>query len=81
MLAAGAGRRVGMPKALIRNADGPGWLRRAACALLDGGCRSTHVVLGACEGRASSVIPEVTFSVFPERALGSERPSRTDSTT
>ena len=37
LLAAGAGRRYGMPKALV---DGGAWLRRAVATLTDGGCDS-----------------------------------------
>ncbi|HYO03138.1 MAG TPA: NTP transferase domain-containing protein [Mycobacterium sp.] len=44
VLAAGAGSRYGMPKAL---ADQGEWLRRAVDALADGGCSDVVVVLGA----------------------------------
>lgn len=44
VLAAGAGRRFGMPKVL---ADGGAWLTRAVTALDDGGCDDVIVVLGA----------------------------------
>lgn len=47
LLAAGAGRRMGTPKALVHDADGTGWLRRAVLALAGGGCAPVHVVLGA----------------------------------
>ena len=53
LLAAGAGRRYGMPKALV---DGGAWLRRAVTALTDGGCDPVLVVVGA---RADQVIPLV----------------------
>ena len=42
LLAAGAGRRLGRPKALVE-----GWLARAVDALTDGGCARVTVVLGA----------------------------------
>lgn len=42
LLAAGAGRRYGGPKALV-----PGWLDRAVTVLRDGGCAGVTVVLGA----------------------------------
>ncbi|MFE9326564.1 NTP transferase domain-containing protein [Nocardia sp. NPDC052278] len=44
VLAAGAGTRYGMPKAL---AEGGAWLRSAVAALRDGGCDPVIVVLGA----------------------------------
>lgn len=47
LLAAGAGSRMGRPKALMRDADGTSWLRRAVAVLLDGGCDGVTVVLGA----------------------------------
>jgi nicotine blue oxidoreductase len=53
LLAAGAGRRYGMPKALV---DGGAWLRRAVATLTDGGCDQVFVVVGA---QADDVIPLV----------------------
>jgi CTP:molybdopterin cytidylyltransferase MocA len=44
LLAAGAGTRYGMPKAL---AEGGDWLRACVTALADGGCDDVVVVLGA----------------------------------
>jgi CTP:molybdopterin cytidylyltransferase MocA len=44
LLAAGAGSRYGMPKAL---ADNGAWLRAGVTALSDGGCDDVVVVLGA----------------------------------
>jgi nicotine blue oxidoreductase len=44
LLAAGAGTRYGMPKAL---AEGGEWLRACVSALADGGCDDVVVVLGA----------------------------------
>ncbi|MGN2635590.1 nucleotidyltransferase family protein [Nocardia takedensis] len=44
VLAAGAGTRYGMPKAL---AEDGAWLRAAVAALRDGGCAPVVVVLGA----------------------------------
>lgn len=52
LLAAGAGRRYGGPKALARDADGRSWLRRAIEVLHDGGCSGVTVVLGAEAERA-----------------------------
>lgn len=47
LLAAGAGTRMGQPKALVRADDGEPWLVRAVRALTDGGCDQVDVVLGA----------------------------------
>lgn len=47
LLAAGAGRRMGTPKALVRAADGTSWLRRAVAVLREAGCEPVTVVLGA----------------------------------
>lgn len=44
LLAAGAGRRYGIPKVL---ADDGGWLQAAVAALIGGGCGDVVVVLGA----------------------------------
>lgn len=52
VLAAGAGRRYGMPKALV-----PGWLERAVEVLTEGGCAGVRVVLGAEADRARSLMP------------------------
>ncbi|WP_330441250.1 NTP transferase domain-containing protein [Micromonospora sp. NBC_00821] len=46
LLAAGAGRRYGRPKALVE-LDGVPLVRRGITLLSDGGCRPVHVVLGA----------------------------------
>lgn len=47
LLAAGAGRRMGLPKALKHDPDGTSWLERSVRVLLDGGCSEVTVVLGA----------------------------------
>jgi CTP:molybdopterin cytidylyltransferase MocA len=47
LLAAGEGRRMGMPKALVRDDDGTSWLHRSLAALREGGCDGVTVVLGA----------------------------------
>lgn len=52
LLAAGAGTRMGRPKALVRAADGEPWLVRGVRALTDGGCTQVTVVLGAAAERA-----------------------------
>lgn len=52
VLAAGAGRRFGGPKALV-----PGWLAGRVEALRHGGCADVVVVLGAEAHRARRLVP------------------------
>jgi nicotine blue oxidoreductase len=47
LLAAGAGRRMGTPKALVRDPDGVAWVVRAARVLTTSGCSPVVVVVGA----------------------------------
>lgn len=47
LLAAGAGSRMGMPKALVHDDDGESWLVRGVRVLREGGCDAVTVVLGA----------------------------------
>lgn len=56
LLAAGAGRRMGTPKALVIGDDGEPWLARGARVLREGGCERIVVVLGAAP-EAESLIP------------------------
>jgi CTP:molybdopterin cytidylyltransferase MocA len=56
LLAAGAGRRMGTPKALVRDDDGTSWLRRSVRVLADGGCDEVHVVLGAAADAAGPLL-------------------------
>jgi CTP:molybdopterin cytidylyltransferase MocA len=62
LLAAGAGRRMGGPKALLRHADGTPFLDRAVVTLLDGGCASVTVVLGAAADQARALLDETGWS-------------------
>jgi CTP:molybdopterin cytidylyltransferase MocA len=55
LLAAGAGRRYGTPKALVDTGEGP-WVLRAARVLLDGGCRDVLVVTGAAAEDVERVV-------------------------
>ncbi|MFT4083578.1 MAG: NTP transferase domain-containing protein [Nocardioides sp.] len=55
LLAAGAGVRMGRPKALVE-----GWLGSSLTALLDGGCAEVSVVLGAAADRARALLDEAT---------------------
>ncbi|HET7385773.1 MAG TPA: nucleotidyltransferase family protein [Nocardioidaceae bacterium] len=56
LLAAGAGRRMGVPKALLRDADGVSMLDRTVDVLFRGGCDSVTVVLGAGAGQARELL-------------------------
>ncbi len=58
VLAAGAGRRMGQPKALVADERG-GWLVRAVEALRSGGCWPVIVVLGAQAEAAAKLLPAV----------------------
>jgi CTP:molybdopterin cytidylyltransferase MocA len=56
LLAAGAGRRAGGPKALRVDLDGTSWLLRSIAVLRDGGCDAVIVVLGSHADRARGMI-------------------------
>jgi len=71
LLAAGAGRRMGGAKALLRHPDGAPWVARAAQVLAEGGCRPVIVVLGAAADEAVALVPEdVPVVVATEWAEG-----------
>ena len=57
VLAAGAGSRYGMPKALVRDGGGWSWVGRACDTLRSGGCQRVIVVLGAESHRAVGLVP------------------------
>ncbi len=56
LLAAGAGTRMGRPKALVHDEAGEPWLVRGVRALRDGGCEAVTVVLGAAASEAGSLL-------------------------
>ncbi|KQZ75460.1 NTP transferase domain-containing protein [Nocardioides sp. Root151] len=58
LLAAGAGRRMGTPKALVDD-----WLSRGVTALRDGGCDEVTVVLGAAAAQARSLLEGVEVGI------------------
>lgn len=58
VLAAGAGTRMGTPKALITDAAGVPWVRSAAERVRDGGCGPVLVVLGAGYQEAKQLVPD-----------------------
>jgi CTP:molybdopterin cytidylyltransferase MocA len=61
LLAAGAGRRYGMPKAL---AEGGAWMRRAVATLTDGGCDPVLVVIGAQAEQVRPLVPPSAGTVL-----------------
>lgn len=63
VLAAGAGRRYGQPKALVRDAGGRAWVALAAEMLTSAGCQEVTVVLGAEADRALDLVPPGVHSV------------------
>lgn len=63
LLAAGAGSRMGLPKALVRDAQGESWLVRSVEVLRAGGCHEVAVVLGADADLALSVLADATNKV------------------
>lgn len=66
LLAAGAGRRYGGPKALV-----PGWIADRVSALRGGGCDPVVVVLGAEADRGRELTPEdADVVVAPDWATG-----------
>jgi len=71
LLAAGAGRRMGMPKALVSD-DAGSWLVRGVATLRDGGCARVTVVLGAEAERARPLLDglDVTAVVAEDWAEG-----------
>jgi CTP:molybdopterin cytidylyltransferase MocA len=62
LLAAGEGRRMGGPKALLRDAQGVTFLDRTLRVLLDGGCASVTVVLGASSDEVRAVLGETVWA-------------------
>jgi molybdenum cofactor cytidylyltransferase/nicotine blue oxidoreductase len=64
LLAAGEGRRMGRPKALMRDPDGTPWLVRAAAALDAGGCDRITVVLGAGSQEARMLLEDIPVDVI-----------------
>lgn len=63
LLAAGAGRRMGRPKALVATSDGTPWVVAAVRVLRAGGCDRVHVVVGAEQERVRDVLAAEPVSV------------------
>lgn len=70
VLAAGAGRRYGMPKALVRY-EGRLLVQRAAATLHEAGCERVTVVLGAAADEVRAAAPDLPATVVnPDWATG-----------
>jgi nicotine blue oxidoreductase len=77
VLAAGGGRRYGMPKALVRS-GGRLWVERAADILAAAGCDDVVIVLGAAADRVRAAAPTLTRTVDnPDWATGMASSLRT----
>ena len=63
LLAAGAGTRMGKPKALMRDPDGTSWLSRTVAVLREGGCEAVTVVLGAGADDAAPLLRDTGAAV------------------
>ncbi len=71
LLAAGAGTRMGRPKALVIDEDGTSWLARGVGGLRGGGCDEVAVVLGAAAAEARRSCPgDVAVVVAADWAEG-----------
>ena len=65
LLAAGAGRRMGTPKALLRDERDVPYVDRALGRLLDGGCDLVTVGLGAAADEVRAILDEDGWCVDP----------------
>lgn len=66
VLAAGAGTRMGRPKALMTTDAGTPWVAIAAGTLRDAGCDPVLVVLGAAADAATALVPAWAHIVVAE---------------
>jgi CTP:molybdopterin cytidylyltransferase MocA len=57
LLAAGEGRRLGRPKALVEDRHGSTWLERSVAAVRDGGVSDVYVVVGAARAEVTAAVP------------------------
>jgi CTP:molybdopterin cytidylyltransferase MocA len=57
LLAAGEGRRLGRPKALLEDREGSTWVERSVAALRDGGVSDVYVVVGAAHAEVARAVP------------------------
>lgn len=66
LLAAGGGRRMGTPKALLDDADGGSFVERGVRVLRDAGCSPVVVVVGAAADRAGALATAAGAEVVVE---------------
>lgn len=69
LLAAGVGRRMGRPKALVTT-DGTPWVRRSIDVLRDGGCAEVLVAVGAAATEVEPLLHDVHVVTVPNWAEG-----------
>lgn len=81
LLAAGAGRRYGGPKALATDPDGTPWVVRTVRTLDAGGCERVVVVVGAAADEVTALleqhVPEAGVVVAPDWESGLSASLRT----
>ncbi len=65
VLAAGEGRRMGAPKALVRDADDTPWVVRVVHTLADAGITDVVVVVGAAADEVREVLADEDALVVP----------------
>jgi CTP:molybdopterin cytidylyltransferase MocA len=63
LLAAGAGSRMGQPKALVAGSDHTPWVVSAAGALGAGGCSTTLVVVGAAGAQVRELLADLDVTI------------------
>jgi CTP:molybdopterin cytidylyltransferase MocA len=63
LLAAGAGRRMGRPKALVEGPAGVPWVVGAARVLTEGGCDGVFVVIGAAAAEVRGLLKDEPVAV------------------
>lgn len=67
VLAAGAGRRMGVPKGLLCTSHGDTWAAHAARVLLAAGCERVLVVVGARGSEVAAALPHGVAVVTADR--------------
>lgn len=70
LLAAGAGRRMGRPKALVTTTDGIPWVRHTIEVLRAGGCGRVLVTTGAGADEVGPLLTDVDIVPVPDWADG-----------
>ena len=64
LLAAGAGSRMGKPKALVEDRRGVPWVVSSSRALTLGGCSQTVVVIGAAAGEVRALLEKQQVTII-----------------